>query len=107
TGHHDALADRIAPVLPGEIVVGLLHLVPAEHRPGDLRERLRRDDERLRRAALLRRAVRRIVVGRLRARVVLAVTDELFHSASGCLEGWARSKASSFMQASNTRIVVG
>ena len=52
----DALADRLALVLAREVVVGRLDVVVAEHRPGDLRERLRRQDQRLRRAALLRRA---------------------------------------------------
>jgi len=36
-----------------------------------------------------------------------AVAQRFFHSASGCLAGCARSKASSCMQLSNTRMVTG
>src|SRR5688572_4364566 len=73
TGHHDALADRLAFVLSREVVVARLDVVPAEHRAGDLRKRLRRDDQGLRRTALLSRCVRRIVIGGLGARMEFPV----------------------------------
>src|SRR6185295_8021180 len=66
-GDDDALADRIALVLARQIAVRWLDVAMAENRPGDLRECLRRQNQRLSRAALLRRAVGRIVVGRLSA----------------------------------------
>src|SRR3989449_5466016 len=57
--HDNALADRLAPVLAGESVVGRLGVGVGENQAGQLGQRLRRHDERLRRAALLRRGVRR------------------------------------------------
>src|SRR4029077_6669836 len=88
----DTLADRIAPVLAREVVVRRLDVAVAEHRTRDFRDRLWRQHQRLRRATLLGRGVRRIVVIRLRAGVELAIADHgwSFHSASGCLEGCAR-----------------
>src|SRR5262249_13591590 len=55
--HNDALAQRLALVLLGEICIALLHRVVAVDRPGQLGERLRNDDQRLRRRALHRAAV--------------------------------------------------
>src|SRR6185436_17057058 len=74
--HHDALADRLALVLAREVAVGRFDIVGAEDRARDLGEGLRRQHQRLRRAALLRRAVRRKVVVGLGARLITAVTGE-------------------------------
>src|SRR5574341_400876 len=75
----DALAERIALVLAREVVVGRLHIAVAEYRAGDLGERLRHDDERLRRVALRRRDVERKIVFGLRARMKPAVALDLGH----------------------------
>ena len=54
--HDDALAQGLALVLLGEIVVALLDRVMAEGRTGELGQRVRHDDQRLRRRALHRAA---------------------------------------------------
>ena len=103
TAHHDTLAQRLALVLAREVVVVGVDVGIAEDRCGELRKRMRQHDERLGRRALDRRSVGRKEVVGLRA----AVRASVAHSASGCFAGCARSKASSLMHCSNTRIVVG
>src|SRR5712691_1316172 len=88
--HDNALADRLAPVLAGEIVVGRLDVAVAEDRAGQLGQRLRRHDERLRRAALLRRGVRRVVVPRLGTRMKTAVARQRAALSGDSLVHWGR-----------------
>src|SRR5664279_5211730 len=62
--HDDALAQGLALVLLGEIIVGLLDRVMAEGRTRELRQRVRHDDQRFRRRALHRALVfRRQMLG--------------------------------------------
>src|SRR6267143_2020141 len=88
--HDNAFADWLAPVLAGEIVVGRLDVAVAEDRAGQLGQRLRRHDERLRRAALLRRGVRRVVVLRLGTRMKTAVARQLAALSRDSLIHWRR-----------------
>src|SRR6185312_16490607 len=55
--HDDALAERLAGTLLGKVVVALLHRVVAVDRTGQFRQRMRDDDQRLRRRALDRALV--------------------------------------------------
>src|SRR5438309_12084526 len=88
--HDNALADRLAPVLAGEIVVGRFDVAVAEDRAGQLGQGLRRHDERLRRASLLRRGVRRVVVFRLSTRMKTAVARQLAALGGSSLIHWRR-----------------
>src|SRR5467141_2789618 len=88
--HDNALADRLAPVLAGEIVVGRLDVSVAEDRASQLGQRLWRHDERLRRASLLRRGVRRVVVLRLGTRMKTAVARQLAALSRDSLSHWRR-----------------
>src|SRR6266704_571735 len=88
--HDNALADRLAPVLAGEIVVGRLDVAVAEDRAGQLGQGLRRHDERLRRASLLRRGVWRVVVLRLGTRMKAAVARQLAALGGSPLIHWRR-----------------
>ncbi len=45
--HDDALAERLALVLDGEIVIVLAHRLVAVDRPGQFRQRVAHDDQRL------------------------------------------------------------
>src|SRR6185369_7239991 len=76
----DALADRLALVLARQVVIARLEVVVAEDRAGQLRERLRRDDERLSRVPLCGRRVRLIVVIGLRTGVRPAIAAQLAHA---------------------------
>src|SRR5581483_12465059 len=53
----DALAERLARALPGEVVLQRVEALAGEQRPGDLRQRLRQRDRRLRGCAQWRRLV--------------------------------------------------
>src|SRR3989475_1167826 len=88
--HDNALADRLAAVLAGEIIVGRLDVAVAEDRAGQLGQRLRRHDERLRGASLLRRGVRRVVVLRLGTRMKNAVARQLAALSGDSLVHWRR-----------------
>src|SRR5690606_17507527 len=65
----DPLAQRLALVLRGEVVVGGLDVVVAENRRRDLRKSVRKDNERLSRRSLDGRRVFREQVLRLRIEV--------------------------------------
>jgi len=52
--HDDALAERLAFVLGGEIVIVLAHRLVAVHRSGQFRQRMAHDDQRLLRRTLHR-----------------------------------------------------
>jgi len=63
----DPLADRLALVLAGQVVVERPDLLVAEHGPCELRERVRQDDQRALRVPELAADVIRPVIGRMGA----------------------------------------
>jgi hypothetical protein len=76
SGDYDALAQRFAFVLAREVAVFRTHRVVAEQRPGDFRQRVRQQDQRLRWRALARGRIRRIEVFGLRE----PVTGDIGHA---------------------------
>src|SRR2546426_1038596 len=82
--------QREMDVRRGPVVVGRLDVAVAEDRAGQLGQGLRRHDERLCRASLLRRGVRRVVVLRLGTRMKAAVARQLAALGGSSLIHWRR-----------------
>src|SRR5204863_2400580 len=83
----DALADRLAFVLASQIVISRLDIVMAENRTGQFRERLGRNDERLRRMAFRGRRVRRIVIVGLSPGMRAPIGAGLLHRSGPFIRG--------------------
>src|SRR5471030_3000587 len=77
--NYDALAQRLADALPGEVVLQRVQPLAAERRAGDLRQALRQHDRGLLRRARHRRLVSRRQIGRMLARGG-ALVGVLFHA---------------------------
>src|SRR6267154_6726464 len=77
TADDDALAERIAGVLTGEVVIGLRNLFVAEDGAGHFRKSMRQVDERLRGGAARGGTVACIIGLRLRSGFGAAIGNDL------------------------------
>ena len=79
SGHDDALSERLAGVLTGEIGIGRPDRIVAEHRARDFGQRVRKKDQWLPWRAQNRPSVCRIQRSWLAARIVPPVWSDLQH----------------------------